>query len=70
MIYGENECAPQGTRIYCGEVTSRNKKYCTPIMVGFSGISDRLVIRSIPKYILEIRGRYTVTLTTNKGNLK
>jgi hypothetical protein len=43
MKYSENECTPQGTRIYRGEVTSRYKKYCSPIPVDFSGISDGLV---------------------------
>ena len=43
MNYCENECTPQGTRIYRGVVTSRYKKYCPAISVGFSGISDGLV---------------------------
>jgi hypothetical protein len=43
MNYCENECTPQGTCIYRGEVTSRYKKYREPVLVGFSGISDGLV---------------------------
>jgi hypothetical protein len=39
----ENECTPQGTRIYCGVVTSRYKKYCRPTPVGLLGIGDGLV---------------------------
>jgi hypothetical protein len=43
MKYSEDESAPQETRIHRGLVTSRYKKYCGPILVGFSGISDGLV---------------------------
>jgi hypothetical protein len=43
MKCSENECTPQGTRIYRGEVTSRYKKYCPAILVGLGGISDGLV---------------------------
>jgi hypothetical protein len=39
----ENECTPQGTRIYRVLVTSRYKKYCRPILVGLRGFSDGLV---------------------------
>jgi len=34
---------PRETCIYRGAVTSRYKKYCPPILVGFNGISDSFV---------------------------
>jgi len=43
MNYSENECTPQGTRIYRVEVTFRYKKYCGPILGGLLGFSDGLV---------------------------
>jgi hypothetical protein len=43
MKCSKNECTPQGTRIYRVVATSRYKKYCSPILVGFRGISDGLV---------------------------
>ncbi len=43
MNYSDNECSPQETRNYRGEVTSQYKKYCFAILAGFSGISDGLV---------------------------
>jgi hypothetical protein len=43
MKYTENECTPQGTRIYRGEVTSRYKKYCLAIPVGLRGFGEGLV---------------------------
>jgi hypothetical protein len=46
MKYSENECTPQGTRIYRGVVTSRYKKYRSPIPVGLRGIGDGLVTMS------------------------
>ncbi len=44
MNYRETECTSQGTCIYRGEVTSRYKKYCPPILVGLRGIGDGLVM--------------------------
>ncbi len=46
MKCNENECTPQGTRIYSGEVTSPHKKYCPAILVGLQGIGDGLVRRN------------------------
>jgi hypothetical protein len=43
LKYSENECTPQGTRIYREEVTSRYKKYCPAVHVGFRRISKGLV---------------------------
>jgi hypothetical protein len=39
----ENESTLQGTCIYRGLVTSKYKKYRSPILVGLRGISDGLV---------------------------
>lgn len=47
MNCGENESTSRGTRNYCGVVTSRYKKYCPAILVGFSRISDGLVYYKI-----------------------
>ncbi len=44
MNYSDNECSPQETRNYRGEVTSLYKKYCLPISVGLRRIGDGLVI--------------------------
>jgi hypothetical protein len=43
----ENECTLQGTRIYRGNVTSRYKKYCSPISVGLRRFSDGLVATNL-----------------------
>jgi hypothetical protein len=43
MNYREKKCAPRGTRIYRGEVTSRYRKYCPPVPVGLLGFGDGLV---------------------------
>jgi len=47
----ENECTPQGMRIYRELVTSRYKKYCPSISVGLRGISDGLVIRFEVRFV-------------------
>ena len=46
----ENGSTPRGTRIYRGLVTSQYKKYCSPIPVDFSGISDGLVTEYMLKF--------------------
>jgi hypothetical protein len=72
MKYGENECTPQGTRIYRGEVTSRYKKYFAGIPAGLLGFGDGLVtvfIRGFKVNLLNyhrktvqfIRGRYNTS---------
>jgi hypothetical protein len=43
MNYRENECTPQGTRVYRGVVTYRYKKYHPAILLGLKGINDGLV---------------------------
>jgi hypothetical protein len=43
MKCNENECTPQGTRIYRGWVTSPHKKYSKQVSVGFRRISTELV---------------------------
>ena len=48
MNCGENECTPQGIRIYSGEVTSRYKGYLGPVPVGLLRFSDGLVINRAP----------------------
>jgi hypothetical protein len=45
MKYRENECTPQGTRIYRGLVISQYKKYRIAALVGLRRISDGLVTR-------------------------
>jgi hypothetical protein len=43
MKSNQNMRQLQETCINRGVVTSRNKKYCPAILVGFKGISDELV---------------------------
>jgi hypothetical protein len=43
MKYSENVYTPLETRIYCGVVTSRYKKYRPVVLEGFIRISDNLV---------------------------
>jgi hypothetical protein len=49
----ENECTPQGMRIYRGEVTSQYKKYLSPVPVGLRGFSDGLVT-DITRHLVKI----------------
>jgi hypothetical protein len=45
MKYGENECTPQGTRIYCREVTSRYRNGLRTFLAGLNGIRNRFVTK-------------------------